>query len=82
MANKMTKEEKNWRAQDDARILIEAESIKSDSPRNTLALGQAKVIAEDAKKRAKAAEKVSNKKKAPSKRKTTTKKKSTRKTKR
>lgn len=61
MADKLTKEQKGWRAQDDARSLIESEAIKADSARLNLALKEAKVIATEAEKRATAAKKVSKK---------------------
>ena len=58
---KISKEEREWRAESDAHTLIEAEAINGDSARKKAAIAKAKSIAEDAKKKARAAEKVAKK---------------------
>lgn len=55
---RMTKEDKMWRAQDDARTLIYAEAIKADKTRVAAAKREAKKMAVEKKKEATAALKV------------------------
>ena len=57
----LTTEQKQWRAQDDARALIESEAIKADGPRLNRALKETKAIATEAEKKATAAKKVAKK---------------------
>lgn len=59
----MTKQDKLWRAEDDARTLISAEEIIKDKSRMSMAMKQAKKIADEAMKRAEAAKRVAKKKK-------------------
>jgi hypothetical protein len=68
---KMTKQEKEWRAESDAHTLITAEAIMSDSVRKKLALQKVKTIADEREKEAKAAKRVANKKRTTRKRKAT-----------
>lgn len=50
MTPKISAEEKKWRAQDDARTLMSAEGIKSDSGRLKAAAAEARRIATEAEK--------------------------------
>ena len=59
---KLTAEDKKWRAESDAYTLIEAQSIMEDASRKKAAMSKVRGIAQDAKKRANAAEKVAKKK--------------------
>lgn len=56
-------QDKKWMAQDDARILIQAEAIKTDSKRFRPAIKELKQIAKDKAKEAAAAAKIAKKKK-------------------
>ena len=60
----MTAADKKWRAQDDARTLIDAGAIKEDKGRMNRALTEVKTIASQKEKEAKAARKIA---KAPKK---------------
>ena len=55
---KLTVEDKKYRAQDDARVLIQAEDIHTDRPRKSLALKEVKRIAIIKDKESKAAARV------------------------
>jgi len=59
---KLTKEDKDWRAESDARTLIEAEKVRDDSGRHKAALVKLKVIVEAAKDEISVAGKVSKNK--------------------
>ncbi|HBE80371.1 MAG TPA: hypothetical protein DDW65_21700 [Firmicutes bacterium] len=61
MGNKISQEEKEWRARSDAQTLIDAEMIKKDSARSRLAAGQVKKIAVETQKRAQAVNNVAQK---------------------
>ena len=50
----LSKDEKKWRAEDDARILAHYEEIMADSARKKAAIGAAKSMASDLNKRANA----------------------------
>jgi len=54
-------QEKDWRAEDDANILIQAESIISDKNRKLAAIKKVKDVAKKKKEEAKVAEKVAKK---------------------
>ena len=56
-----SKQEKDWRAEDDANILIQAESIISDKNRKLAAIKKVKDVAKKKKEEAKVAEKVAKK---------------------
>lgn len=56
---RMTKQERNWRSQDDARILADSEVIKGDGPRLIAAKKAALVLAKEDKDRADAMRAVS-----------------------
>ncbi len=58
-------DEKRWRAEEDARVLAEAEKIKTDQPRLDAAQTAAKRMAEEEAERAKAMRKVAGSKKKP-----------------
>jgi len=58
MASKLTAEDKRWRAESDARTLIEAESIKNDSARKRAAITAAKTIIKEKEKEVKAVKKI------------------------
>jgi len=58
MAPKLTAEDKKWRAESDARTLIEAESIKGDSARRRAAITAAKTIVKEKEKEVKAVKKI------------------------
>jgi hypothetical protein len=60
----MTKQEKEWRAQDDARTLATAEVVKNDPPRLSAAKVAAKRMAEEEKDSAKAMTRVAGIRKA------------------
>ena len=51
---KLTAEDKKWRAERDARTLIEASIVEADPTRKKLAAGEMKKIAEETKEKAKA----------------------------
>lgn len=68
---KMTKEDKKWRAQCDARTLADAEAIKTDKARLKLAQMKAKEMAKEAEVKAKAMKKIAK----PAKKRATRKKK-------
>lgn len=76
---RMTKDEKDWRARDDAYTLINAEAIMSDTARKKLALQKVQSIADEREKEAKAAKKVANKRRTTKKKPTRTKKRRSRK---
>lgn len=59
---KLTSNEKKWRAENDAHTLIDAELIKSDSPRSNAALMEVKRMVVETKKKAKTMEKITNNK--------------------
>lgn len=61
-ARKMSKEEKKWRAESDARTLAEAEVILSDPKRLILASQVAKRMASEKMKEAKAMTQIARKK--------------------
>lgn len=69
MATALTAQDKKWRAQDDARTLIQSKEIEADKSRLNLAIKEAGSIAEKAKKEANAAVKVSKRKVKKSKKK-------------
>lgn len=58
----LTKEEKRWRAESDARTLVEAEVISSDSSRKSAALKELKRMAKEAQEAAGRMKKVANSK--------------------
>lgn len=60
----MTKQEKEWQAQDDARTLATAEVVKNDPPRLSAAKVAAKRMAEEEKDQAKAMTRVANMRKS------------------
>ena len=60
---KLTAQDKKWRAESDARTLIEAENIRNNTGRRKAAIGKAKEMAKEALQNAKAAEKVAKTKK-------------------
>ena len=62
MAEVISAENRRWQAEQDARTLIDAETINLDPVRKNRALTEAKKIALLKKKEMKAAEKVANKK--------------------
>ena len=66
MNQKMTKEEKaremKWRAEDDARIMMQYEEIMRDKGRKSRAIKEAQLQANDLQKRANAMKSVANKK--------------------
>jgi len=61
---KMTKQDLEWQAQDDARTLITAETVKTDKSRYNKALKEVKNIAKQKEEEAKAALKVAKKPRA------------------
>ncbi len=73
MVKAMTKEEKEWQAENDAYTLINAETIKSDKSRYRAALDKVKKVVKEKEKEANAAKKVVKKKKVVKRKKTTTK---------
>jgi hypothetical protein len=78
MAPIMSAENKRWQRQDDARTLAMAQEIMSNKARHNGAVKEAKVMAREDEKRAKAMKQVASKK---IKRKTVTKKRTTKSTK-
>jgi len=54
----LNKQQKEWRAEEDAYTLISAEAIKADTARKSAALKKVKKLAVDKEKEAKAAKKV------------------------
>ena len=56
----IAREDKKWRAQDDARTLAEAQSIKKDPARMKAAVQEAKKMADDEAARAQSLRKVAN----------------------
>jgi len=72
---KMTEDERRWRRESDARTLIEAEKINSDSTRNKAALGEVKRMVNEAEDALKTTRKVARKSSTTKKRKTTKRKK-------
>lgn len=58
MATKLTAEQQKWQAQDDAHILAQAESIKSDPKRITAAKKEAANMVKEQEQRAQAMKKV------------------------
>lgn len=52
IARPMTKEDKKWQAQEDARTLARALEIKTDSSRKKAAVAAAKTLAREAEKEA------------------------------
>lgn len=72
---KMTEDERRWRRESDARTLIEAEKINSDSTRNKAALGEVKRMVNEAEDALKTTRKVARKSSTIKKRKTTKRKK-------
>jgi len=58
--NKLSAEDKRWRAQDDAYTLMNAEKINSDKVRKTAAIKAAKVMVKDKENEVKAIKKVTN----------------------
>jgi hypothetical protein len=73
----LSAEDRLWRSKSDAQTLMDAEEVKADTIRLKAALAQAKTIADEAKKKATAAEKISKMKsnKKPVRTKTSTRKK-------
>uniref|UniRef100_A0A6M3KC71 Uncharacterized protein n=1 Tax=viral metagenome TaxID=1070528 RepID=A0A6M3KC71_9ZZZZ len=67
MAAKLTKEDKKWRAESDARTLSEAVIIKEDRERLRLASEHAKTLANNVREQAKNLDKVSRMKPRPKK---------------
>ena len=59
---KMTKEERKWRAKDDAYVLVQAESIKADKTRRESAMREVKNMVKEKEKEVKAIKKVAKKK--------------------
>jgi len=55
----ISKDEKEWRADSDARTLMEAEKIKSDKSRSSAALSKVKSIIKDAENTVKTAKRIS-----------------------
>jgi len=58
MTPRMTAEDKKWRADSDARTLMEAEAIKSDATRKRAAINAAKQIIKEKVKEVKAVQKL------------------------
>ena len=58
MAPRLTAEDKKWRADSDARTLMEAEAIKGDATRKRAAMGAAKQIVKEKMKEVKAVQKL------------------------
>ena len=58
MAPKLTAEDKRWRADSDARTLMEAEAIKGDGTRKRAAISAAKQIVKEKIKEVKAVQKL------------------------
>ena len=61
--SKMTKQDREWRAKDDAYVLMQAEQIASDSQRKKAAIAAAKSMVREKEKDLKAIKKVTGKKK-------------------
>lgn len=59
---KLTKQEQEWQAQDDARVLAQANVIQGDNSRLTKASKAADQMAQEATKQAEAMKRVANKK--------------------
>ena len=55
---RLTKQEKEWQAQDDARTLASAEEVKSDKPRLNAAKKQARIMAKEQQQRASSLKKI------------------------
>jgi len=55
---RLSKQERDWRAQDDARTLITAEAIKTDTTRRKAAISAAKQIIKEKEKEVKAVRKI------------------------
>lgn len=72
MAPRISKEDADWRAEDDARTLAQAEAIKADKKRMSAAAKKARAIAKERAQEAAAMKKIAAKskarKKAPAKR--------------
>ena len=58
MVSKLTAEDKRWRAESDARTLMEAETIKGDATRKRAAIGAAKQMVKEKVKEVKAVQKL------------------------
>ena len=63
MATSLTKEDKRWRAQNDARTLAEAETILGDKNRRSAAASEAKKMAKEVVKQVKTLNKIAKKSK-------------------